>query len=235
MATGAGSSAKASSASISSCRDRCEDTTLHHQNDLEQRATERRGFHVAQIALDAGDSQRKCSAIPTEGFRNGVSFNAVTHHGAGRMGLNVVENLRGTSRTGAGPAHQLYLGMTGRRRDVTPLSQTGSAVGGAGLIDGGRLHHGVDVVPVSFGGLQRLDCKDEGSFRAHVAIGFRIEGMTPAIRTDDTQSIEGSTHPGCTQIVGGPDQGLLAVPTVECVHRRVQSGQAGGTSRAVGG
>ena len=57
--------------------------------------------------------------------------------------------MRGTSRTGAGPAHQLYLGMTGRRRDVTPLSQTGGAVGG-GRIDRGRLHHGVDGVPVSF-------------------------------------------------------------------------------------
>ena len=89
--------------------------------------------------------------------------------------------------------------------------------------------------PVSFGGLQRLDRKDEGAFRAHVAVGFRIEGVAPAVRADDAQSIEGSTHPGCAQIVGGPDQGLLAVPAAKRVHGCVQGGQAGGTRRAVGG
>ena len=62
------------------------------------------------------------------------------------MGFDVVEVLGRMSRTGTGPAHQFDLGMTGRRRDVTSLSQTGAAVGGPGRVDRGRLDYGVDAV-----------------------------------------------------------------------------------------
>ena len=144
-------------------RDRRKGAPLHHQEDLEQGAVEGRGFHVPHVALHRCQPERHGSIEAAEGFRDRVAFDAVAHHGAGRMGFDVVEVLRRPARAGAGRAHQVGLRVTGGRGDVASLRQAAGAVGGARRIDRGPLQHGVDVVSVSLGGLERLDRECEGA------------------------------------------------------------------------
>ena len=108
------------------------------------------------------------------------------------MGFDVVEILRDTTGTGAGCPHQFRLRMTSGCCDVTPLRQPDAPIGGAGSIDGRCLNDGVDRIPVALGRRQRFDGEDERTFRAHVAVGFRVEGMALSIRADDAQGVEGS-------------------------------------------
>ena len=216
-------------------RNRRERAPLHHQHDLEQSAMESGGFHVPYIALDTGNSQRHLPVETAERLVDGGPLNAVAHHGTGGMGFNVVEFSRFVAGTSARQAHQVRLRVTGRGGDVTPLSQAAAAVGSPGRIDCRCLHDGVYRVPVSLGRFQGLDRKDERPFRAHVAVGFRVEGVALAVWADDPQGVEGSAKPGCPHVIYGGDDGLLAIAALECVHRGVQCGEAGGTSRAIGG
>jgi len=131
--------------------------------------------------------------------------------------------------------HLSRLATGGGGSTAVGAGRTGGAVRGAGRVDRGGLHHGVDGVPVAFGRLQGFDGVDERSLRAHVPIGFRVKGMALAFRADDAQGVEGGAHPGRAQVVHGPDHGLLAVAVPQGTHRGVQGGKAGGTRRAIGG
>ena len=144
--------------------DRRECPPLQHQEDLEQGAVERRGFHVPQIALDACDPQRGLSFGSGKRVRDGVSFDPVPHDRAGGMCLDVVEFLRRATGAGASNTHQLRLGVTGGGRDVASLRQALTPVGGAGRIHGGSFDDGVDGVPVALGCRQRFDGEDERPF-----------------------------------------------------------------------
>ena len=205
-----------------------------HQDDLEQSAVERRRLHVAHVALDAGYPQRRLAVDAAERLRDGVPLDAVAHHGAGCVGLDVVEVPRCAAGPGAGHAHEGHLCVTGGCGDVTPLGEAVGAVGRAGRIDRGRLDDGVNVVAVPLGRGERLDRKAERALRAHVAVGVGVEGVALAVRADDAQGIEGDAEPGPAQVVHGADESLLAIAALQRVHRRVQRGQAGGTGRAMG-
>ena len=215
-------------------RDRRKGAPLHHQEDLEQGAVEGRGFHVPHVALHRCQPERHGSIEAAEGFRDRVAFDAVAHHGAGRMRFDVVEVPRCTARAGAGRTHQLDLRVTGRRGDVAPLRQAAGAVGGARGIDRGPLQHAVDGVSVPLGRRERLDREREGSLGTHVPVRFRVERVALAVGADDSQGVEGCAQPRCSEVVDGPHDGLLAVAAHERVDGRVQGGEAGGTRRAVG-
>ena len=103
-----------------------------------------------------------------------------------------------------------------------------------GLVDRGRLDHGVDRVSVPVGGRQGLDGENERSFGAHVAVGFSIEGMARAFRADDAHEVEAAAHPAAARIGDGAGERLFAIAARERIHRRVQGTQAGGAGRAVG-
>ena len=124
--------------------------------------------------------------------------------------------------------------MAGGGSDVASLRQPHAAVGGAGGVHGGRLHHGVDGIAVTLRRRQRLDGEHERPFRAQVAVGVRVEGVALALRTDHSQGVEAGALPGRPQVVGGSDERLLAVTRAQRVDRFVQRGQAGGARRAAG-
>ena len=157
---------------------------------------ERRGLHMPDIALDAGNSERNRAVDTAERLCDGVAFYTITDHGAGRMGFNIIKLLWPTPGAGASGAHQLNLGVAGRRGNIASLCQALGAVGCPGRIDGGRLHHGIDAVSVSFRHLQGLEREDKRTFRTHVTIRFRVKGMALAIRADDPQRIEAATESG---------------------------------------
>ena len=157
---------------------------------------------MSHVALDARNPQRHFAPVAAERFGDGVALDSVTHDGAGGMRFDIVELPRRTARTGAGGAHQLHLGMPGRCGNVPPRCQAVGAVGGTGRIDRGRLDHSVDGVSVPFGCRQGLDCEDEGPFRSHVPVGFRIEGMTSPVGADHTQRVETRAESGRSQVVG---------------------------------
>ena len=170
---------------------------------------------------------------PSVCLRDGVAFDAVTDHGARRVGFDVVDAERSASGPGAGGAHQLDLAVAGRRGDVAPRGQAFAAVGGAGGVDRGRLDHGMNGIPVPFGRFEGLDCENECTFRAHVAVGFRVEGAALALGTDDPHEVEAAAHPAAAQEGDGPHQRLIAVAALERIQRRVQGAQARGARRAV--
>ena len=215
-------------------RRRCEGAPLHHQDDLEQRAVEGGRLHVSDVALDARDTKRNLAFVSSEGLRYGVAFDAVPDPGARRVGFDVVELQGSASGPGAGGAHQLDLSVTGRRGDVAARRQPFAAVGGAGRIDGGRLDDGVYGVAVPLGRCERLDGEDERPLGAHVAVGFRVEGVALALRADDPHEVEAAAHAAAAQKGDGPHQRLVAVAALERVDRRVQGAQARGAGRAVG-
>ena len=169
---------------------RGERAVLHHQNDFEQRAVERGGFHVADIALDARNAQRNLARTAAERRRDRVSLDPVADDGAGRMSLDIVEFSRVAARPGAGLLHEFHLRVTGGRGDVAALGEAGAVIGGAGCIHRGCLHDGADAVAVPFGPFQWLDRKRERAFGAHVAVGLGVEGMALAVRADHPQGIE---------------------------------------------
>ena len=214
-------------------RDRRERAPLDHQEHLEQRAVERGGLHVPHVALHAGKPQRNGSAASAERLRDRVALDAVAHHGAGRMGFDVVEVPRRPPRAGAGRAHQLDLRVPGGCGDVAPLGEAAGAVGGAGRIERGSLHHGANRVSVPLRRLEWLDREREGPFGTHVSVRFRVERVTLAVGADDPQGIERGAQPGGSQVVDGPHDGLLAIPAPERVDGRVQGGEACGARRAV--
>ena len=89
--------------------DRRERAALHHQDDLEQGAVKRGGFHMPDVALDAGHPQRNLAVDTAERLRDGVPFDAITHHGPGRMSFDVIKILCRAVGAGAGDSHQLHL------------------------------------------------------------------------------------------------------------------------------
>ena len=213
-------------------RHRREGAPLHHQHRLEQGAGERRGFHMPDIALDAGHSQRRRALGAAERLADCVALDAVADHGAGGVCLHVVEFLRRTPGTGGRLPHQRHLSMAGGGGDVAPLRQADAAVGGAGRVHGGRLHYRVDRIAVALGRRQRLDREHERPFRTQVAVGVGVEGVALALGTDHAQGVEAGALTGRPQVVCRPDEGLLAVPRPQRVQRLVQRGQTGGTGRA---
>ena len=220
---------------LKALRRRRECAPLHHQDDLEQGAVERSGLHVPDVALDAGNPQRNLTLESAIGLGDGVALDAVAHLGSGRMGFDIVEVQRGAASPGRGLAHQLNLGVTGRRADEPAWRQTDRAISRAGRVHRRRLDHGVDRVSVPFGGRQGLDGEDERSFGTHVAVGRRIEGMADTLRADVAHEIEAAAHPAAAQIGDGADERLFAIATRERIHRCVQGAQAGGAGRAIGG
>ena len=124
--------------------------------------------------------------------------------------------------------------MAGGGSDVASLRQPHAAVGGAGGVHGGRLHHGVDGIAVTLRRRQRLDGEHERPFRAQVAVGVRVEGVALALRADHPQGVEAGALPGRPQVVGRSHERLLAVACAQRVQRFVQRGQAGGAGRAAG-
>ena len=214
-------------------RHRREGPPPHHQHDLVEGRRERGRFHVPHVALDACHPERRVPPV-TERFGDGVALDAVADHRAGRMGFDVVELPRLPAGAGAGRAHQVHLRMSGRRRDVAPRRKARSTVGGAGGIDRGGLHHGVDGVAVPFGRRQRFDRENEGSFRTHVTVRLRVEGVASPIRADDPQRVEAGAEARGAEVVGRRHESLFAVAGAQCVQRGMQRRQAGGTCGAAG-
>ena len=125
---------------------------------------ERSGLHVPDVALDAGNPQRNLTLESAIDLGDGVALDAVAHLGSGRMGFDIVEVQRGAASPGRGLAHQLNLGVTGRRADEPAWRQTDRAISRAGRIHRRRLDHGVDRVPVPLGHRQGLEGKNERPF-----------------------------------------------------------------------
>ena len=145
---------------------------------------------MPHVALDARNPQWGIALDTTERFGDGVALDAVAHYRAGGMGFDIVELLRHAARASAGCAHQSHLCVTRGRGDVPSLRQAGTAVGGAGRIDRGRLHHGVDGIPISFSRCQGLDREHECPFRTHISVRLCVEGVALTVRADNTQRIE---------------------------------------------
>ena len=142
---------------------------------------------MAHIALDTGNPQRGIPVGEFERFRNCISLNAVSHHGARRVRFNIIDLCGQPPRAIASGAHQIYLSMACRRGDISPRRDAFAAVGGAGGVDGCRLDNRVNIITVPLRILQRLETEHKCSFRAHVAVGTRIEGMALTVRADYTQ------------------------------------------------
>ena len=195
---------------------------------------ERSGLHVPDVALDAGNPQRNLTLESAIDLGDGVALDAVAHLGSGRMGFDIVEVQRGAASPGRGLAHQLNLGVTGRRADEPAWRQTDRAISRAGRIHRRRLDHGVDRVPVPLGHRQGLEGKNERPFGTHGTVGFGIEGMARAFRADDPHEVEAAAHPAAAQIGDGADERVFAIAAHERIHRRVQGTQASGAGRAVG-
>ena len=210
-------------------RYRREGAPLHHHDDLEQRAGEGGRFQVPDVALDAGHAQRNVALDAAEGLGDGIPLDAVAHDGAGGVRLDVVEVLGPQPRALACGAHQFDLRMAGRSGDVPALGETGGVVRGAGRIHRSRLDDGEDVITVPFGCLQRLDGEDEAPFGAHVAVGVRVERVTPAVGADHAEGIEGYAAPGRAQIGHASHQRAVTIALPDRVHRRVQGGEGRGT------
>ena len=156
-------------------RCRREGASLHHQDDLEQRAMKGGRFHVPDVALDAGYAQRNVPFESPERLGDGVAFDTVPDHGARRMGFDVVEFAGSASGAGGRRAHQIDLCVAGRRGDVAPRRKADGVVGRAGRIDRGRLDHGMNGVSIPLGRLQGLQREDECAFGPHVAVGLGVE------------------------------------------------------------
>ena len=187
---------------------------------------ERRSFHVADVALDAGKAQGDVAGDAPERRRDGVPLDPVAHHGAGRVGLDVVEVFRAAARAGGGLPHERHLRVPGGRGDVAALGEADAVVGGAGGVHCRGLDHRADAVAVALGRRQWLDREAERAFGAQVAVGLRVEGVALAVRADDAERVEADAESGGAQVVDGPDDGLFAVAAAERVHRRVQGGEA---------
>ena len=106
---------------------------------------ERSGLHVPDVALDAGNPQRNLTLESAIDLGDGVALDAVADLGSGRVGFDLVEIDRGSAGTGRGLAHQLHLGVTGRRADEPARRQTDRAVGRAGRVHRRRLDHRLGV------------------------------------------------------------------------------------------
>ncbi len=212
-------------------RDRREGASLHHHDDLEQRAGEGGRLQVPDVALDAGHAQRDLAFDAAEGLGDGIPLDSVAHDGACGMRLDVVEIPRPQPGPSTGAAHQFDLRMAGRCGDVPALREPAAVVGGPRRIDRGGFDHRVDVVPFPFGRFQRLDGENEGPFGTHVAVGVGIERVTPAVGADDAEGIEGDAAPGRTQIGRGSHQRAVAVALNDRVDRRVQGRKRSGTGR----
>ena len=137
-------------------RDRSEGPPLHHQEDLEQRAVEGRGFHVSDIALDAGEAERDRAIVAAEGFADRVPLDPVAHHGARRVCLDVVELGGRAAGSRAGRAHQLHLRVSGWRSDVAARCQSHGTISRTCRVHGGGVDHGMDSVSIPLGGFQGL-------------------------------------------------------------------------------
>ena len=214
-------------------RHRREGAPLHHQDDLQHRAMEGGRFHVPDVALDARDPERHLAIGPRERLRDGVALDQIAHHGARRVGLEVVELPGGASGARGGGAHQLDLGVARRRGDVPARCKADGVVGRAGGVDRARLDHRMNGIAVALGRRERLQREDEGAFGTHVAVGLGVEGVALALRADDPQEVEAAAQPGAAQVGDGADERLVAVAAAQRVHRRVQRAQARGAGGAV--
>ena len=192
-------------------RRRREGAPLHHQDDLQHRAMEGGRFHVPDVALDARDPERHLAIGSGERLRDGVAFDPIAHHGARRVGLEVVELPGSAPGARGGGAHQLDLGVAGRRGDVPARCEADGVVGRAGGVDRARLDHGMNGIAVALGRRERLQREDEGAFGTHVAVGLGVEGVALALRADDPHEVEAAAHPGAAQIGDGADERLVAV------------------------
>jgi len=160
----------------------------HRHDHLDDGAYSGGRLGVAHVGLDGAQPQRPAlgSVLPVGGD-DGLCLDGVAERGAGAVGLDRVDVVRG------------QLGVGERLLDDPDLGRTagrGQAVGGTVLVDGAAADDGEHLVPVAAGVGQPLDEEHARSLRPCGAGGVVGEGVAAAVGRQGTALAELDEHLG---------------------------------------
>ena len=148
---------------------------LQREHRFDQAGDPRRGVEMADVGLHRSQGAEAPAAdAGAEGLGEGRELDGVAQGGGGAVGLDVADGVGLDLGHDLGGADDLGLPLHAGRRV--------GHLGGAVVVDGRALDHGVDGVAVGLGVLQPLEDDDPQPVAEHGSRSSRVEGAAVAVR-----------------------------------------------------